>query len=239
VSVDSKLALLIFGLFALGSFFIVLIGLHLHLNVGVELSFLITVFSGILVGLFATATVIWRTLKDSLSKKLEHLHKFILGSLLGNFKTSLLYMEYSLQKIKMTTEHLERHGSYLGIALYPNGLLEKIQEFIFLQKRFQTVQQKIIELSGITAGDAAQLTILCYRLGYEGADGLGEPEDVISKADELKKKHPELAAEGRALNDDLWRIKNEIIGQIEAFFRRNDLTVKFGWQSLYLPKRGV
>jgi len=214
------------------------IGAYLYHNTELELTFLITLFSGILVGSLVPTSVIWRTLRESLSKKLEYLHKFVLGGLLGNFNTSLLYMR-TLQDIKMTAEHLEEHGSYLGIALYPSGLLEKIQAFIFLHKRFQAVQQKIIELSGITPGDAAEITILSWRLDYKGADGLGRPKDILSKADELKKTQPELVAEGKALNDDLWRMKSEIIEQIKAFFRRNDLIDKFGYQSLYLPERGV
>jgi len=237
MNVSSKLAVLVWGIWALCLSLMIPIGAHLYHNTELELTFLITLFSGILVGSLVPTSVIWRTLRESLFKKLEHLHKFVLGSLLGKFNTSLSYM--NLQKIKTTTEHLERHGSYLGIALYPNGLLEKIQEFIFLHKRFQAVQKKVIELSGITPGDSTEITILCWRLGYKGADGLGRPKDILSKADKLKKKQPELVAEGKALNDDLWRMKDEITEKIKVFFRRNDLIDKFGYQSLYLPERGV
>jgi len=119
MSVGSKLALLIFGLFAIGSFFIILIGIYLHLEIGIEPTFLIVVFSPLFATLFGATTLIWGKLRDSLLNKFKY-HQTDLTKIYSRFKLSpLLEIKNYLEDMKKGRDDLKRYGKFMRILVYP------------------------------------------------------------------------------------------------------------------------
>jgi len=230
LSVGSKLAGLIFGLYAIASFFIICIGVYLYFNTELESTFLITVFSGILLGSFATTTVIWRTLRESLHKKKEHLHEtLLLPKLYQRITGNHSFTRITVEEVKKTRDDLSVYGKFLGIiSLYPGKALEKTDEFISSLKDFHKNREEIGNLTGIGERDIMRMEALLYRWGLRpliySASTLLKKQRREEMAQKFGAEHTELMNDTKEKWAKLKEIGKQIRNELEDFFRRNNLS---------------
>jgi hypothetical protein len=109
------------------------------------LDFLSTIVSVVLVDI-----LVWERLRDSLFKKLEYLHQNALSTLHQQLRNDVLESSYS--SIERTRIDLARHGTFVGISLYPKGMLSEMDAFLTLSQKFssryKSLEERTRELVG-------------------------------------------------------------------------------------------
>jgi len=232
LSVGSKLALLIFGLYTIVSFFIIWIGVYLYFNIEIEATFLMTLFSGILLGSFATTSVIWRTLRESLDKTLNHLHKSFLFDFYRRLGHDTHLFRISPNEIENARDHLKRYGKFLGaIRLHPIEL-KRMDEFIFLLEHFEKNIQKIcnlakkeIEGSRASVNREKILKNLGFEPLYPSQRDEEEDKEHSRVALKLQGEQPKLVDNTKRLLEDLKEKRKEIYRDLDNFMKTNNLAI--------------
>lgn len=230
MNVGSKLAVLVWGIWALCLSLMIPIGAYLYYNTELELTFLITLFSGILIGSLVPTSVIWRTLRESKGKSLESIQREALqglctGSLGFGYDQ---YLFYNRDHIKKARDYLKSYGKFLGvILLYPKKLPEKMDEFLSLHNDFSKNLEKIEVLGKEKAKVSLSKEWLWHYLGLE-------PVELSEIGEDRKREHKEIAQilEGeerklvnntRILHEKLKGMRKEIYEDLENFFKINHL----------------
>ena len=78
--------------------------------------------------------LVWERLRDSLSKKLEYLHKNFIFKLYSEFRNpNLFWFQDKVRELKLD---LNRYAKFLGLKLYPKNLMKHILEFLILHREF-------------------------------------------------------------------------------------------------------
>jgi hypothetical protein len=90
--------------------------------------------------------LVWQRLGDSLSKKLEYVHKEFLSKLYSELHNHQLFsttLFSSQDKIRDLNSDLKNHAKFLGIGLYPHNFPKEIYEFLHFHQEFFTRYTKI------------------------------------------------------------------------------------------------
>lgn len=141
--ISTKLNLLILALPISSIVSIFLVGFYFYRE-----SFDASAFSTAVSSLTSAILVIllvWERLRDSLSKKLEYLHKNFIFKLYYQFRSPSLF--YTQNDILLLRSDLDRYAKFLGLRLYPRNLLKEIHEFLASHHEFFMRYQKIEELA--------------------------------------------------------------------------------------------
>lgn len=233
MSVGSKLAVLVWGIWALCLSLIIPIGAYLYHNTELELTFLITLFSGILVGSLVPTSVIWRTLRDSLSKKLEHLHEtLVFPRLYRRITGDQPFTRITMDEVEKTREDLSAYGKFLGIiSLYPGKALEKTDEFISSLKDLCKNLEEIGNLTGIEEKDITRMENFLYRCGFRPLIYSASTPEAEQKREVMAQifgaEHTELMNDTKEKWAKLREIGKQIRNELEDFFRRNNLPFEY------------
>lgn len=235
MSVATKLAVLIFGLFAIVSFFIICICLYLYFNTELELAFLRYFFSTLLVGAFASTVVIWRTLRESLAKRLESVNKMVLNNLYRKFADNTSLSDLRIDQIKNNRDYLKEYGRCYRIQLHPFKI-EEIDRLLSLLKDSEENIQKILKLAEKEIPESVDRDLILEKLGFEPiyplASDVKKVELYTKIASKLQSKQFRLLHNTQELLGDVKNLRNELYRNLDHFLKTNDLPLLPGYTSM-------
>lgn len=229
ISINTKLTLLVL---ALPICVLLLLDLVMSycFKTSIEVSALI---SAILVFL-----LVWERLRDSLSKKMEYLHKNILFKLYTGFwgDHNVFFIKEDIKKARID---LERYGRFLIVPLYPTKLLERIDRFLFLHDTFYEKLQQISEMAEKKLGKTFSKDTLWHYLGFDPVSysqpSSDEEKHYIETAQLIVKEQPKLIDETKNLHKELKKKRKQIYEKIEDFLKSNNLRLEL--EPAYNPYR--
>lgn len=223
MSVSTKLTLLVLALPI--SILILLDSIIFYFyETGIEVSALL---SAILVFL-----LVWERLRDSLSKRLEYLHKNYLFELYRDFSRSIFHFwKPTVERIR---PDLERYGKFMGIfSLYPRNLLKKIDSFLTCCDEFDNRINRIQDI-GKKAFVPLDRDLWYHLLGLkhlrdaELQKYAGKPVFKLyaDKARKVGKEQVELIEEIKKLLEEGEKMRIEIFEKLEDFLKSNNLKLE-------------
>ena len=217
ISVRTKLTLLVLALPISVLLLLDLVAFYYY-KTSIEVSALL---SAILVFL-----LVWERLRDSLSKKLEYLHKNLLFKLYSAFRHGEdIY--FRKDEVKSLRPDLERYGKFMGISLYPRNLLKQIEEFLIHHTEFYGSLQKLDELVE-EYGLSPERALLYHFIGIKPLGGLGSFNPALVKAYQKRmptvlKEQSQLIEEVKGLLEKTEKMRKEIFEKLEDFLKSNNL----------------
>jgi len=202
-----------------------------HYKTNIEISALL---SAILVNL-----LVWERLRDSLSKKLEYLHKNLLFKLYTDFQSGdMLY--FSKDEVKRIRSDLERYGRFMGIPMYPRNLLKSTDKLLSLHGEFYRRTQIIHKLGLELIGEIKFRRDLFWKL-----IGLKQsyvptytPQNVQiheEKVKVIKKEQTQLIEEIIDYEEKTRKMRKALFGKLEDFLKSNNLRLEP--EPVYSPYR--
>jgi len=236
VSVGSKLALLVFGLFSIGSFLIILFMIWLHLHMGMELASLIAISSPLFAAGFGGALFIWGKLRESLRKGLDSVNENALRSLWGASNPNMDPYRLSAKGIEKIRDYLRRYARFLGvIPLHPIEW-KRIDRFISLLEPFEKNLKKIEELAMKEMGRWVGREQILIRLGFDFkiSPSMSSPEQekrLMMVVPKLLNEQAKLIDDTKQLVIDLEKIKKEIRENLDNFLKENHLSILVHWRT--------
>jgi hypothetical protein len=192
--------------------------------------------SAILSSLSASLSVIlvnllvWERLRDSLSKKLEYLHKNLLFKLYSIFGSSdLIYFQQD--DIKSIRDDLERYGKFMGISLYPRNLLKEIDKLLSFHSEFRKRTEMVIKLAQEVIGESDLNRRLFWGLiGIRQDDASArnpqERQMYEEKVEIIKKERPQLIEEMIHYDEKMVEITKRLLNKLENFLKTNNLRLE-------------
>lgn len=207
------------------------------LDASVFLDTISTLFSAVLVNL-----LVWERLRDSLSKKLEYLHKNYLLNLYLTFK--LTKYEISPEQVKRMRPDLERYGKFMGMSLYPKELLKQIDEFLISQSEFDSSLQKFDEIAekyGFSSNNIRLDKRLLYHFtGIKPLEDFGTIAQTSilewhSRIQLIQKEQSQLIEEISGLSEKTEKVRKQIAEKLEDFLKSNSLRLEPEQVSYPLP----
>jgi len=174
--------------------------------------------------------LVWERLRDSLSKKLEYLHKnllFKLYTIFGSF--NLVY--FSQDEIKTIRHDLESYGKFMGISLYPRDLLKEIDKLLSLDSEFRRRIDILGKLAEELIGkDNVHKDLLWKSLGIkQGSVSQYNPQERQTheeKIEIIKKEKPQLIEEMIHYNEKMIKITKKLSTKLENFLKTNNLRLE-------------
>ena len=177
--------------------------------------------------------LVWERLRDSLSKKLEYLHKNYLFRLYQAFQSDVIYFSQDL--VKRVRADLEKYGKIMGISLYPKNLLNHIDEFLTSQTEFDSSLQKLNELVeqyGLSPRKSPSDRQVFYH--FIGINPLQSLSSYSAKfVDAYRKRVPLVLKEQsqpiekiKGLMKKTEKMRKQIFEKLEDFFKSNNLRLE-------------
>ena len=220
MSVNTKLTLLVLAL---------PVGVLLLLNLAIFYYYKTSIEASALLSAILVFLLVWERLRDSVSKKMEYLHKNVLFKLYYGFRYDH-DLFYSKDEIKRIRTDLKRYGRFIVISLYPMKLLERIDEFLFLHDTFYGKLQEISELAEKKLGKPLSKMSLLHYLGFEPVScsdlGPEREKEHIEMAKILLKEQSKLVNETKSIHENLKKIRKQIYEKIEDFLKSNNLRLE-------------
>ncbi len=184
----------------------------------------------------AVLLLVWERLRDSLSRKLEYLHKDFLSKLYKTFQTDVLY--FSKVEVKGIRFDLERYGKFMTMLLYPRNLLKKIDDFVVcddeLSERVSQINDIGKKLLGLRSAQSLDGGLWHHLLGIRSLrsrdiqDYMARPmfKSYAEQARIAEKEESELIEETKNLYEEGERMRKEIFGKLEEFLKSNNLRLE-------------
>jgi len=226
--VSTRLTLLVL---ALPVFFIVtvfVVGFYFYRE-----SFDASAFSTAVSSLLSAILVIllvWERLRDSLSKKLEYLHKNFLFKLCSDFSRPNLF--WTQDEIKRLRSNLEKYGKFMVLRLYPRNFLNKIDEFLSLHGEFFKRYMEIEELAKRQIEKPVDMhrDLLQYCIGLKPdyvSDYTTETKQKYEEtAQKIIKENPQLVSEAKEFLEKTRRLDKQVFDELEDFLTSNNLRLE-------------
>ena len=174
--------------------------------------------------------LVWERLRESLTKRLEYLHKnmlFKLYSIFGSFNSIYFWQD----EIKRIRNDLERYGKFMGISLYPRDLLKEIDKLLSLYSKFRKRIDILGKLAEELIGKHNVHKDLLWKL-------LGIRQDSVSqynpqerqmheeKVEIIKKEKPQLIEETKHYDEKMIEITKRLSNTLENFLKTNNLRLE-------------
>lgn len=180
---------------------------------------------------------VWKWLRDSLSKKMEHVHENYLFDLYKNLKfyddNYVNPFFQSADDIKKLRTDLGKYASFLTIKLYPARLLQRMDDFLATHDALDKKVQQSIEMGNEMLGrQCDKWNLLDYlSLGVRAVPLLQEQEKNEYKriAQAIQNEHQDLIYEMKKILGCLKNLKNLILQELEEFLRCNNLKTEQKW----------
>jgi len=199
---------------------------YFHNTLTIEISELLT---AILVFL-----LVWERLRESLTKRLEYLHKNMFFKLYSIFGSSdLIYFQQD--EIKRIRNDLERYGKFMGISLYPRDLLKEIDKLLSLYSKFRKRIDILGELAEELIGkNNVHKELLWKFLGIRQdsrvrAVSTYNPQEIQlheEKVEIIKKEKPQLIEETKQYDEKMIEITKRLSNKLENFLKTNNLRLE-------------
>ena len=220
ISVNTKLTLLVLAS-PIGVLLLLDLVIFYYYKTSIEVSALL---SAILVFL-----LVWERLRNSLSHKLEYLHKNLLFKLYSAFRhgEDIYFRKDEVKNLRLD---LGRYGKFMGISLYPRNLLKQIEEFLIHHTEFYGSLQKLDELVE-EYGLSPERALLYHFIGIKPLGGLGSFNPALVKAYQKRmptvlKEQSQLIEEVKGLLEKTEKMRKQIFDKLEDFLKSNNLRLE-------------
>jgi len=227
VSTILTLRILVLPILLISTVFAVIIYLNLtNFDASAILDSISAIVSMILVNL-----LVWERLRTSLRRKLRYTHKNMLIGLYEQFKNGLIH--FYEKGIRETLSDLERYGKFMGIPLYPKGLLKDVDSFLTTYEDFDNRVKKLVNVGkeNIDKGFDKYLWLPLLGIEYEKySHFIKKYEDtpLLRKHTEqvsmVKKDQAELVLETKELYGKCKQMQRGILEKFEDFLKTNNLS---------------
>jgi hypothetical protein len=176
--------------------------------------------------------LVWERLRESLSKKLEYLHKDYM-SLSSAYKQGFLYFRNWKHDVERIQKDLKTHGSFLGLSLYPT-CLNKIDKFLFYFDKIED-GMKTVDTIGKGVSKIYDDRELWYDLlgikklesdrleAYTKTPAFNSYEQT---AKTFKEEQAELLKRLKHLIGKTEEMKKELLRELEEFLKSNNLPLE-------------
>jgi hypothetical protein len=172
--------------------------------------------------------LVWERLRDSLLEKMDYLEDNIFLDL-----HSLFSHDYDLwydkeKGIKTLRNDLGRYGKFLIIRLFPTKLLEKIDDFLLLYKKFLGNVEQILGIvkqksPSIDYDKLAVFHHLGFDVWYSKLPEEKEKE-IATIAESIEKD--QFISETKALYEKVKKMREQIYEELEDFLKHNNLELE-------------
>ena len=175
--------------------------------------------------------LVWERLRESLSKKLEYLHKSYM-ELSSAYHLDFLYFRNYKDKVKGIMTDFKTHGKFLRISLYP-CCLNKIDKLLSLNTKIEEaldvvediakkelkpyhydLWRHLIAIKELEQDELRRYTTMASFPLYE------------QKAQTVKKEQAELLTELKSLGSETEKLKKELLGELQEFLKSNNLSLE-------------
>lgn len=180
--------------------------------------------------LVSSMLALWKLLRDSFCKKMEHIYEDYLFELYKNLKlyddTYINSFFQSSDNIKKLRIDLGKYASFLRIRLYPSRLLQEMDEFLTKHDALGKKVQQFVEIGNEKLGRQCDKWNLLNYLGLGvTAVQLQEQEknEYAKIAQAIQNEHKNLIDETKGILDSLKNLKNSTHQELEQFLRCNNL----------------
>jgi len=146
---------------------------------------------------------------------------------------SLFRHDYDLwydkeKEIKPLRTDLGRYGKFLIIRLFPTKLLEKIDDFLLLYKKFLGNVEQIVGIvkQNLPSIDYDKLALF-HHLGFDvwySKPSEEKEKEIAIIAESIEKD--QLVSETKALYDKVKRMREQIYEELEDFLKHNNLKLE-------------
>jgi len=176
--------------------------------------------------------------RESLSERLNYLNdNFISGIYCslkfydGNYLNS--YFSESVGEIREKQADLKKYSHFMCISVLPKKLLEKMDSFILIREPlFEKINfvldsvKKIINSQGVVStSDFGKYPILKY-LGFKIETNIADTSSIVFKATkQFEKDNPQIVTEINGIIEEITKSKNEILLELEDFFKSNNFRI--------------
>lgn len=190
----------------------------------------ITVEASNLLSLILVFLLVWERLRESLSKKLEYLHKGYM-SLSSAYKLDFLYFRNWKHDVERIATDLKRHGRFLGLSLYPT-CLNKIDKLLFCSAKIEDGLGTVEKIAERTFGPY-ECDLWYHLLGLKelGEDSLKAYTkmplfDSYVETATVKEEQAELLKRLKHLIGKTEEMKKELLRELEEFLKSNNLPLE-------------
>ena len=172
--------------------------------------------------------LVWERFRDSLSKKLEYLHKSLLFKLFKAFQSDIFYLWQD--EVKSLKPNLERYGKFMGISLYPRNLSKQIDQFLIYHIEFYGSLQKLNEVVE-KYGLSLERSLLYHFTGIKPLGGLGSFNPALVNAYQKRmptvlKEQSQLIEEIKELLQKTEKMRKQVVKKLEDFLKSNNLRLE-------------
>lgn len=172
--------------------------------------------------------LVWERLRDSLSKKMDYLEDNIFLDLHSLFRHDYDLWYDKEKEIKPLRTDLRRYGKFLIIRLFPTKLLEKIDDFLLLYKKFLGNVEQILGIvkQNLPSIDYDKLALF-HHLGFDvwySKPSEEKEKEIATIAESIEKD--QLVSETKALYDKVKRMREQIYEELEDFLKHNNLKLE-------------
>jgi len=224
--VSTKLTLLVLAL-PIGVLLVLDFVIFYYFKTSIEFTVLLSAISGVFL-------VVWERLRDSLSKKLEYLHKNFLFKLYSNVRVrrDSLFYPHPQEEVKKLRIDLEKYGKFIHFSLYPRGLLSQIDSFLSLHAEFY---KRLKETEGLAEKQCGKANLhrdlmwdyIGLKPDYRSTSYTAETEEQYKGVTEnIAKEHPQLVAEAKDLLEKTIRQEKSVFEKLEDFLKSNNLRLE-------------
>lgn len=174
--------------------------------------------------------LVWERLRESLSRRLGYLHGIALSELYQQFKLATLSI--AATTVERARHDLKQHGRFMGlISLYPDALLEEIDEFLSLYGQFSAEFGKIEEdLKMLLRKTSINRNLLQELLGFRRKQLSAYSQDSVWKYREacetLTEKQPSVIREMTSRLRSMREKRQLILESLETFMKANNLSLE-------------
>jgi len=173
--------------------------------------------------------LVWKRLRDSLSKKLEYLHKNFLFKLYSDFSRPNFF--WTQDEIKRLRSNLEKYGKFMVLRLYPRNFLNKIDEFLSLHGEFFKRYMEIEELAKKQVEPVdlhRDLLQECIGLKPDHRSSyVALVEEQYQKiAQNIIAEHPQIVSEGKEFLEKIRKLDKQVFEELEDFLKSNNLRLE-------------
>ena len=182
--------------------------------------------------------LVWERLRDSASKKLEYVHKILLLKLFSLFRYEAdAYL--SVDEIERIRSGLGTYGKFMGIPLYPRGLLKRVDKFLVSYGEFYRRLQKVYDIARKLMSQSDFSTDLTYHfIGLRQVDLTHYNPELVKVHEEkcqlIAKEQPRLIDETKRFLEDAEKMRKQIFEKLEDFLKSNNLRLE---EPSYYPYR--
>lgn len=211
--------LLIYSVFGVGFYFY-----RESLDASTFFTSISSLLSAVLVNL-----LVWERLRASLSRKLEYSYKNFLSKLYSGFRSCDLFG--TQVEIRRLEGDLRKYGKFIDLSLYPRWFLNNLNDFLYLHNEFYKRLKKIEELTERESSSAnlyrdAIFDYIGLKLGLRSKHNVEGEEWSKRLAQNIERENPQLVNETINFLEETRRLRDEILNQLEDFFKSNNLSLE-------------